>query len=295
MLAMAAVSALFIAEVGTALASGSLALLGDAGHLLTDAASLGLAVFAVRRRRRPASSRHTFGHFRTGILVAAANGAGLLVIAAWLLVAAIGRLGHPSAVLAGPVIIVAAIGVVVNAGLIGLLHDAGDDLSVRSAMLHVSADAVAGLGVLVSAVIIATTGWLAADPVATIVLALLIGVASVRLLREATRILGEGTPRGLDPARVSATMRSVLGVEGIHDLHIWAIDRQHLSLSAHVNLDDRPLGEVTAVLRDVESVLCAHYGIEHVTLQPECIACDSEGDLYCDLDDRHRAFHEALR
>jgi len=292
---MAVVATLFLAEVVTSLASGSLALLSDAGHLLTDVGSLGLAAFALRRSRAPASSRHTFGHFRAGILVAAINGIGLLAIAAALLVAALGRLTHPESVAAAPVIVVAAIAVVGNIGVVALLRGAGSDLSVQSAVLHVTADAVAALGVLVSAIVIITTGWLAADPAASILIAVLIGAGSVRLLREAVVILGEGTPRGLDVQRVSEVMLSVAGIDGVHDLHIWSLDRHHMSLSAHVAVADRALGEVTSLLRELEIMLCNQFGIEHVTLQPECPTCVGEAELYCDLDDRHRMVHEAVR
>jgi cobalt-zinc-cadmium efflux system protein len=289
--AMGAVAALLALEVVTALLSHSLALLGDAGHLLTDAASLALASYAVWRSRLPASARHTFGHHRTGILVAAFNGIVLLAVAVSLAVAAIARLGHPAEVSALPVILVAVVALAVNGGLAVLLADAGGELSVRSALLHVLADGIAAVGVLVSAVIILTAGWLAADSVAALLIAVLITAGAVRLLRETFEILGERTPRGLDAGQISAVIAGIRGVEGVHDLHIWSLSRRHRALSAHVTVGDRPMAEVTAVLRDVETTLCAQFAIEHVTLQPECPSCVVEPALYCDLEERH-SLHE---
>jgi cobalt-zinc-cadmium efflux system protein len=293
--ALGAVAVLLSAEVVTALASGSLALLGDAGHLLTDAASLALALFAVWRSRRPASAAHTFGHHRTGILVAAINGLLLLLIAGSVAVAAIARLDHPSAVNAVPVIVIAAVAVLVNSALAVLLHGAGHELSVRSALLHVIADSVAAAGVVVSGVVILVTGWLQADAVASLLIAVLIALGSVRLLRETVEILGESTPRGLDTEAVSAVITGVKGVEGVHDLHVWSLSRQHRALSAHVLVGDLSMAQVGAVLHDVETELCSHFAIEHVTLQPECESCGSDSALFCDLEDRHALHGTAQR
>ena len=291
-IAMAAVAALLVAEVVVALLSRSLALLGDAGHLLTDSASLGLAAWAVWRSRAPAGPRHTYGHHRKGILVAAVNGLALLVVAAALAAAAIDRFAHPAPVEGGPVVAMAAVAIVVNVVLALLLGEAGGELSVRSALLHVLSDAVAATGVLVSGVIILTTGWLGADPAVSLLIACLIAAGAVRLLHEASHILGEGTPRDVDPGAVTATIVAVRGVEGVHDLHIWSLDRRHRALSAHILVEDRPLAEITALLRAVEERLCSEHAIEHATLQPECPSCAADASLYCNLDERHVLAHE---
>lgn len=290
-IALAAVTALLALELVAALLSHSLALLGDSGHLLTDVASLGIAAWAVRRSRRPASAAHTFGHHRTGILVAAVNGLLLLAIAVALAAGAVGRLAHPVEVHAAAVVVVAAVALVVNSSLAIVLNGAGDELSVRSALLHVLADGVANLGVLVSGVIILTAGWLPADPLASLLIALLIAAGAIRLLRETGEILGERAPRGVDAAAIGDLIAAVDGVEGVHDLHVWSLSRRHRALSAHVAVGDVPMAQITAVLRDVETALCGRFGIEHVTLQPECPACNADAPLWCDLDERH-ALHE---
>ena len=285
--ALTAVALLLGAEVTVALVSGSLALLGDAGHLLTDAGALGLAWFALWRSRRPASASHTFGHHRTGILVAAINGLALLVVAVLLVGAALERLDHPVDVHPGPVLLIGTIAILVNTGLAVLLHGAGHELSVRSALLHVIADGIAALGVVISALVILGTGWLQADSVASLVIAVLIALGALRLLRETVEILGEGTPRGLDTAEVTAVISGVPGVEGVHDLHVWSLSRRHRALSAHVMVGDLSLAQVGGVLHEVETALCARFAIEHVTLQPECESCGSDSALFCDLEERH--------
>jgi cobalt-zinc-cadmium efflux system protein len=206
--------------------------------------------------------------------------------------AAISRLAHPNTVNPGPVILVAAIAMVVNIGLAGMLSRAGRELGVRSALLHLMADAVAAAGVLVSGVIILTTGWQAADPAMSLLIAVLIAAGALRLLREARQILGEATPWGIDAERVRNAILTVGGVEGVHDLHIWSLDRSHRALSAHITVADRPLGEITALLHAVETRLCSEYGIEHATLQPECPACVVDPTLFCDLDERHVLVHD---
>lgn len=291
--AVAVVGALLAAEVVTALLSGSLALLGDAGHLLTDTASLGLVAVAIRRSRQPASPRRTFGHARSGTLAAALNGLALLAVAVALAVAAGLRLAHPPVVSPLPVVAVAGAALAVNAGLALLLRGAGSELSVSSALLHVTSDGVASAGVVASGLVILATGWEWADPAVSLLIATLIAVGAVRLLRETGRILGEGTPGDLDAERVRHAILTVPGVDGVHDLHLWSLDRGHRLLSAHVTVGDRPMAEVTAILREVEERLCSSFGIEHVTLQPECPACLAEPALYCDLEDRHQLHRSA--
>jgi cobalt-zinc-cadmium efflux system protein len=290
-LALAGVAAVLAAELVAGLLSGSLALLGDAAHLLTDSATLGFAWFAVSRSRRAPTAEHTYGYLRTGILVALANGTALLAVAAVVAVAAVARLRQPPDVAGVPVVAVALFALVVNGAMGVLLHSAGRELSVRSAALHVLADALASAGVLVAGICILALGWRLADPVVSLGIAALIAAGAAVLLREAMHILAEATPRDLDAETVRQAIAAMPGVEDVHDLHIWSLDRGHRALSAHVTVQNRPLAEVTEALRAVETALCERFAIEHATLQPECPSCLAEVEPYCDMDSRHATRH----
>lgn len=290
----AAVGALVALEIVVAILSGSLALLGEAGHLLTDTGSFAIAALAVHRSRLPAAGRRTFGHRRSGTLAAALNGLVLLAVAIALGAGAVLRLIHPPVVHPLPVIAVAALAVLADGGIALLLRGAGRGLSVRSALLHVGGDGAAATGVLLSSLIILATGWERADPLISLLIALLVAAGAVRLLAEVRAILDEEAPVDLDPERVRSAIQAADGITGVHDLHIWSLDRGHRLLSAHVAVADRPMAEVTAILRAVEGRLCSDFGIEHVTLQPECPACLPDPALFCDPDERH-SLHEERR
>jgi cobalt-zinc-cadmium efflux system protein len=286
-LAAAAVAAVLVAEVVAGLRAGSLALLGDAAHLGTDVATLGLAWYAATTARRRATPSRTFGFHRTGILVALFNGATLLAVAVALAVAAVARLRNPIAIQGTAVVAVGAGALVVNSVLALLLGRAGDELSVRSAALHVAGDALASLGVVAGGLLVLLAGWRGADAAVSLGIAGLIAVGAYAVLREALTILAEGTPRDLDAEEVRSAIMATAGVDDVHDLHIWSIDRRHRALTAHVMVPERPLGEVLATLHALELTLCERFGIEHATLQPECPPCLHEAQPYCDLDERH--------
>ena len=295
-LAIAAVSVIAVLEVVGGLTSGSLALLSDAGHLVTDSATLGLTWFAVSRSRRPAGAEHTFGHHRGGIVVAALNGAVLVLIAAAIGAGAISRLQHPTLVAPVPVLVIGLLALVGNTFIALLLRGAGGGLGVQSAALHVIADALTDAAVVVGAITLLLFGWTRADAVVSLFIATLIVVAALRLLREALHILNEGTPRDLDVGLVRTRIAALPGIDGVHDLHIWSLDREHRALSAHVIVADRPLGEVTEMIRSVELLLCQEFGIEHATVQPECPSCSAEAPLYCNIAGHHELVHmEAQR
>jgi cobalt-zinc-cadmium efflux system protein len=294
-LAIAGVAVIAAAEIVGGLASGSLALLSDAGHLVTDSATLGLTWFAVSRSRRPAGAQHTFGHHRGGIVVAALNGAVLLVIAAVIAASAGGRLQHPATVAPAPVLVVGLFALAGNVVIARLLRDAGGGLGVQSAVLHVAADALTDAAVVVGALTLLLFGWTRADAVVSLLIAALVVVAAIGLLREALHILTEGTPRDLDTETVRSRIAGLPGIEGVHDLHIWSLDREHRALSAHVIVGDRPLAEVTAMIRSVEVVLCDEFGIDHATVQPECPSCTVEAPLYCNMEGHHEAVHLPAR
>jgi cobalt-zinc-cadmium efflux system protein len=294
-LAIAGVIVIAAMEIAGGIASGSLALLSDAGHLVTDSATLGLTWYAVSISRRPAGARNTFGHHRGGIVVAALNGAVLVVIAAAVAFGALTRPQHPVTVTPVPVIVIGAIALLANAALALLLHGAGGGLGVRSAALHVITDALTDAAVVVGALTLLVFGWTRADAVVSLLIAGLVVVAAVGLLRETLHILNEGTPHDVDVDKLRARIVALPGIEGVHDLHIWSLDREHRSLSAHITVADRPLGEVTAMMRSVELLLCNDFGIDHATLQPECPSCTDAAPLFCDVDEHHELVHQGAR
>jgi cation diffusion facilitator family transporter len=264
--------AVLAAEVVGAALSGSLALLADAGHMATDAAGLALALAAVSLAQRPARGRRTFGWQRVEILAAVANGLLLLAVAGYVLVEAIRRIGEPPEIDSGLMLVVAAIGVVVNLGSLAVLHGGRDtSLNVRGAYLEVLADALGSVAVIVAAVVIATTGWTPADIVASAVIGCLVVPRAWHLLREALDVLLEAAPRGVDLADVRAHMLGVEGVVDVHDLHAWTITSGLPVLSAHVVVTDEALeaGHGGRVLDALCSCLGEHFDLEHCTFQLE--------------------------
>jgi cobalt-zinc-cadmium efflux system protein len=265
-----------VAELVGGIVSHSLALLADAGHMLSDVAALGLSLFAAWISRRPPTPTRSYGYYRTEILAALANAATLIAISIWVCIEAWRRLHAPPDVAGGVVMIIAAGGFVINvAGMWVLNAGRHDNLNVRGAWLHVATDALGNIGTVVAGAMVAYLGFAWADPAASVLIALLVCWSSWALLRESVEVLMEGTPSGIDPDRVREALRAVTGVQAVHDLHIWSITSGQVSLSAHVAVDgSRPdrdvLPELCAALRD-------GFAITHVTLQleAECVATDA--------------------
>ncbi len=259
-------SAFVVAEVIGGILTGSLALLADAGHMLSDSVSLGLALFAVWLAQRPATPQRTFGLKRAEILAALANGVTLVAISIWIFVEAIRRLDDPGEVLGGWMLVIAVIGLFVNAAAIAVLHRGGDaSLNVKAAMRHVIADFLGSIGVIVAALIIVITGWEYADPIVSLLIGLLILASSWTILRDTTQILLEGAPPGIDVSEVGRQMASVPGVVEVHDLHVWMITSGFPALAAHVLVaedDDCHLKRL-----EVAEMLHTRFGIDHATLQ----------------------------
>jgi len=260
------------AEVVGAALSGSLALLADAGHMATDAAGIALALGAVTLAQRPARGRRTFGWQRIEILAAVVNGLLLVAVAAYVLVEAIRRIGHPPDIGAGLMLAVAAGGLVVNLGSLALLHRGRDaSLNVRGAYLEVLGDALGSVAVIVAAVLIATTGWTGADVVASVAIGFLVLPRAWHLLREALDVLLEAAPKGVDLDDVRAHIAGVDGVLGVHDLHAWTITSGLPVLSAHVVVTDEALaaGHGGRVLDALCACLGEHFDVGHCTFQLE--------------------------
>jgi cobalt-zinc-cadmium efflux system protein len=247
--------------------SGSLALLADAGHMLTDAGALGLSLLSAWIALRPANPSKTYGYQRWEILAALINGAALFGIAAWVLLEAIQRIQHPQPIRAELFLIVAAGGLLVNLVSLAILHGIRQgNLNARGAYLHVLGDALGSVGALAAAGVILFTGWTLADPIISIALALLILVGAWRLMRESTDILLEGVPGHVSMAEVHRRMLGVAGVTAVHDLHVWTVTSGMVAMSGHAivpRLDAHP--EVLDRIRSEMALL----GIAHVTIQLE--------------------------
>ena len=269
-----------VAQVAFGLSAGSLGLLSDAGHNLTDVAALILSLIAVRiSRRRPTSTR-SFGWHRGTILAAQANAATILVLTAWIAYESVHRLIDPSPVDGAIVLVVALVAFVANGWAALIVHErpeAGSsaDLNMRSALLHLAGDAIASLGVAIAgAVMWATGGWDRLDPIVSLLIGASIAWHAWGLLRASTAVLLEGTPDGVDPDELLAAMAAVVGVEAVHDLHVWAISSEVRALSAHVVVDGHPtLEEAQTVGGRVKHELADRFRITHATLELECETC----------------------
>lgn len=247
--------------------SGSLALLSDAGHMVSDSAALGLAAVAAWLAQKPPSARHSYGLGRAEVVAALANAVVMLAAIVGITVVAIQRLRDPQPVAGGAVTVVALLGLGVNLGVAWLLVRGEKTMNTRGALLHVVGDLLGSLAALVSGIVIWQTAWLPIDPLLSLVICALILVASVRLLRDALHALMEGVPLHLSLNEIGAAMAGVGGVRSVHDLHVWTLSSNRTALSAHVMIDD--LARWEGILRDLSRMLEGRFDIGHVTLQPE--------------------------
>jgi cobalt-zinc-cadmium efflux system protein len=267
-LTLALTGSFLVVELAAAFWTNSLALLADAAHMLTDVAALGLALFASWIATRPPTPAKTYGYYRAEILAALVNALVLLVLAGWILLEAWERVREPAEVLAGPMAVVAALGLSVNLVCARLLHrDAAASLNVRAAYLEVLTDALSSLAALVAAGIVLVTGWTVADPIASGAIALLIVPRTWALLRQAVNVLLEGVPAHLELGEIEAAMCAVPGVRRVHDLHVWTLTSGREAMSAHVVVDD--VRESERLLEALHALLHARFGIDHTTIQLE--------------------------
>jgi cobalt-zinc-cadmium efflux system protein len=273
-LALVLVLATMVAEVVAGAIAGSLALLADAGHLLTDAVALGLALLASWMAAKPPRGRYTFGFKRAEILAAQLNGLVLAGLAAWIFVEGVRRLIDPVEVRAELVGWVALAGILVSIAISALLARAqGDSLNVRAAYLHVVLDVVAFAGTGVAAALIVLTGWDRFDPIASMLVALLLAWGAYGLLRETTQIFLEGAPASAPPDEVGRSIAAHPGVVEAHDLHVWTVTSGFPALSAHVLVE--PRADCHRIRLELEAILRERYGIEHTTLQVEHVGAAS--------------------
>ena len=269
MLVAAAINGgMFAVGVVGGIVTGSLALLADAGHVLSDLAAIALALFAARIATRAASPRRTFGYQRSEVIAALVNGLTLVGIAIVIIIGAIDRLGDPPGVRGAGVLILGLVSLAGNAGATWVLaRGERQDLNLEAVLRHSAADALGSLGVIVSGVVILATDWRPIDPIIAILIALLILASSIRLIREPFDVLMEAAPEGLDADAVARAMGAVHGVCGVHELHVWSVTPGFDALAAHVVVERG--SDRDRVRRELEFLLRDRYEIEHTTLQME--------------------------
>jgi cobalt-zinc-cadmium efflux system protein len=272
---------LMILEIVGGILSNSLALLSDAGHMLTDSLAVFLSYLAIRWGRRPATHRRTFGYHRAEILVALANGVALLAVAGYIFYEAVLRFFHPQEVKTGILLVVATIGLAGNLfGLFILKGESHENLNLRSAFLHILADALSSVGVIIGGVIIRLTGWYLVDSLIGVLIGGIVLRGAVDLVFESGEILLEAAPRDIDMTELKGEMEKVPGVRGVHDIHVWTIGSGRRALSAHLMTDDITTREGQEIACRVRAVLAETFSITHTTLEMECDSCLSQSCEY---------------
>jgi cobalt-zinc-cadmium efflux system protein len=271
---------IFLAELTGGLISNSLALLSDAGHVFTDSFALGLSMVAARISLRPIDRRATFGYHRVGLLAAVINGISLVGIAAFIFFESYKRFVSPPDINLAIMMPIAAAGFIANLVMVFILGGHGhEDLNVRSAWLHVLGDTLASVGVLASGTVLYFTGWRYADPVAGVIIGLIIITGGARVVKEAVYIFLDLAPRGYDIGVIADKLREIPEVQGVHDLHIRSLTHRKVSFTAHIWIEDMMLSDVEAVRHRIHHVL-HDMGIHHITLQFEAAECPTNG-LFC--------------
>jgi cobalt-zinc-cadmium efflux system protein len=279
-LAILLTATVLVVEVVGGFWAHSLALLSDAGHVVTDLVVLALSLFALRQVQRPATARRTFGYQRVGILVALVNALLLAAIVVGIIIEAVRRLQHPGVVHGGLMAAAAVVGLVISLVIARSLRPLQRDLTVKSAVVHILGDAWASGGVIVAGLLIVVTGWLAVDPLLSIAIAALIAWSAWRVLKAALDILMESTPSDLQTDSVVTSVKRVPGVRDLHDLHIWSLGAQSRAMSAHLLIDDQRVAQAQDILAEVREVLAHEFQIEHTTIQFESLVC-RPGDVFC--------------
>jgi cobalt-zinc-cadmium efflux system protein len=252
--------------------SGSLALLADAAHMLTDSSALGLAAAAAWLARRPPSMLHSYGLVRAEVLAALFNSVMMLVLIGFIVSEAIERIGTPRDIAGGTVVGVAVIGLAINLVVAWVLHRGEQTLNTRAALLHVLGDALGSVAAITAGIVIVTTGWTPIDPLLSLLVATLILVSALRLLREVVHVLMEGVPPNVQLDAVGHDLAKLDGVLRVHDLHVWTLSSGTIALSAHLEI--RNLGDWPGILAAARQTVDARHGIRHVTLQPEALTAE---------------------
>jgi cobalt-zinc-cadmium efflux system protein len=285
---LAIVLIIMAAEVIGGILSGSLALLGDAGHMLVDALALGLSLFAMTVAQRPATATRTFGYHRVEILTALANGTILVAVSAYIFYEAYQRFLEPSAVKIPLMLVIATIGLIANlSGVILLNKVSHRSLNIKAAFWHIIGDTISSVGVIIAGIVILLTGWYIADTIAALVIGVIILWGAGKIIGEAADILLEAVPKHIETAKVIEVIKSAPGVNEAHDVHIWTITSNIYALSAHLIIDDQMVSRSVEIVRAVRRELSWRFNISHTTLQLECENCPT--GLLCEIDQHDSA------
>ncbi|MBI4726249.1 cation transporter [candidate division TA06 bacterium] len=259
--------------------SGSLALVSDAGHMLTDVLALGLSLLAIRFAITSANAKKTYGFYRLEILAALLNGVTLIVLSGYIFYEAWQRFSSPAEINSGLMIIVALAGLAVNlAGFFTLRASSKQSLNVRGAFLHVVGDLLSSVAVIIGGLVIRFTGWLLIDPILSVLIGALILKGAYGLVKESADILLEAAPAGVESAEIEQALSGMAGVRAVHHLHVWSLSSGIHALSAHVQIDDQMTSQSDALLAEIQELLEHEFGILHTTVQFECAEC---GDMAC--------------
>jgi len=263
-----------VVEVIGGILSGSLALLADAGHMLTDTVALGLAAVAFSVSKRPGDRKLTYGYQRFQILAAFVNGLSLLVIVGWILFEAVQRFITPSDVMGETMLVVASAGLVVNIIAFAVLHGGDkENLNIRGAALHVAGDLLGSVAAIIAAIVIIYSGWMPIDPILSVAVAMLILKSAWTLIRRSAHVLLEGAPDWLDvPAMQERITARIPQVVGVHHVHVWGLTPQDLMMTMHVRLSGE-IDNPTSIIREIKKVMNEEYGIGHSTIEIETEDC----------------------
>jgi len=271
------------AEVAGGILTNSVALLADAGHVLTDVIALALSWYGVAQARRPASRRMTFGYHRIGVLIAVLNASTIIAVAAFILYESVRRMGAPPEVNSIPMMIVAAAGLAVNIFVaFWLREERKENLNVRSAFLHAAGDALASVGVIIGGIIIAFTGLNIVDPIVGAIIGLVIVSAAWGIFKDGLRVLLEATPSHVEMDKLMKALLELPGVKDVHDVHVWSITPEIHAMSGHILIADQAVSQAASIQKVMEEMLREKFKIGHSTLQLECETCESGGVL-CSL------------
>ena len=275
-IALLIVLAIMTLEIIGGILSNSLALLGDAGHMLVDALALGLSLFAITIARRPATPSKTYGYHRVEIMAALANGTTLVLLALWIFYEAYQRFLEQPVIQTPLMILVATIGLIANLiGMLLLRRASHEQLNIKAAYWHIVGDTISSVGVITAGVIIAFTGWYVADPIIAVFIGGIILWGAVRLVRESADILLEAVPKHIQVDKVIEIIKNVSGVEDVHDIHVWTITSGIHAMSAHLIIEDQTVSRSAEIVETVNQNLAKHFNITHTTLQLECEKCES--------------------
>ncbi|MFC2044573.1 cation diffusion facilitator family transporter [Chloroflexota bacterium] len=282
---LAIVLTIMVAEIVGGISSGSLALLGDAGHMLVDALALGLSLLAMKLASRPATATKTFGYHRVEILAAMANGTILVLVSLYILYEAYQRFLEPSMVQIPLMLIIAVIGLFANLGGVILLNRASHrSLNVKAAFWHIVGDTISSVGVIIAGVVILFTGWYIVDAIFAMIIGVIIMWGAVKIVGESADVLLEAVPRHIEVATVVNSISNVPGVKGVHDIHIWTITSSIYAMSAHLVIEDQMVSKSFEIVEVVRQELTQCFNINHATLQLECKSCPA--GIVCEID-RH--------